>query len=210
MMLKKEELRDVDGSDSLHPSRSGDVVVVLRPPYQFDAATPGSASRSRSSSASTATCRIWSTSRTTSTCTPPFVAAGPGHPQAEDRSRACARSTSRRRSPSCWASPARRTPAAGSCTSCRRSPGKYKEITILDISDFHGQLVPLSRGGRQPGRSAAGEPDLRDRWRGVPQAVVRRVPRRSADGSITIAAATPSARRRRSRLLRRHADASRS
>src|SRR5204862_715231 len=40
-ILKKEELRNVDGSDSLHPSRSGDVVVVLRPPYQFDAATPG-------------------------------------------------------------------------------------------------------------------------------------------------------------------------
>jgi 2',3'-cyclic-nucleotide 2'-phosphodiesterase (5'-nucleotidase family) len=37
----KEELRDVDGSDSLHPNRSGDVVVVLRPPYQWDAATPG-------------------------------------------------------------------------------------------------------------------------------------------------------------------------
>ena len=28
-------------SDPLHPNRSGDVVVVLRPPYQFDAATPG-------------------------------------------------------------------------------------------------------------------------------------------------------------------------
>src|SRR5207244_13630566 len=40
-LLKKEELRNVDGSDSLHPSRSGDVVVVARPPYQFDAATPG-------------------------------------------------------------------------------------------------------------------------------------------------------------------------
>ena len=39
--MKKEELSNVDGSDSLHPSRSGDVVVVLRPPYQFDAATPG-------------------------------------------------------------------------------------------------------------------------------------------------------------------------
>jgi 2',3'-cyclic-nucleotide 2'-phosphodiesterase (5'-nucleotidase family)/predicted AlkP superfamily phosphohydrolase/phosphomutase len=38
-ILNKEELRNVDGSDSLHPSRSGDVVVVSRPPYQFDAAT---------------------------------------------------------------------------------------------------------------------------------------------------------------------------
>ncbi len=40
-IMKKEELRNVDGTDSLHPSRSGDVVVVLRPPYQFDAATLG-------------------------------------------------------------------------------------------------------------------------------------------------------------------------
>jgi 2',3'-cyclic-nucleotide 2'-phosphodiesterase (5'-nucleotidase family)/predicted AlkP superfamily phosphohydrolase/phosphomutase len=37
----KEELRNVDGTDALHPNRSGDVVVVARPPYQFDAATPG-------------------------------------------------------------------------------------------------------------------------------------------------------------------------
>src|SRR5215218_8896684 len=40
-VLKKEELTDVDGSDSQRPTRSGDVVVVARPPYQFDAATPG-------------------------------------------------------------------------------------------------------------------------------------------------------------------------
>ena len=38
-VMNKEELRNVDGTDSLHPSRSGDVVVVSRPPYQFDAAT---------------------------------------------------------------------------------------------------------------------------------------------------------------------------
>ena len=35
--MNKEELRNVDGSDSLHPNRSGDVVVVTRPPYQSDA-----------------------------------------------------------------------------------------------------------------------------------------------------------------------------
>jgi 2',3'-cyclic-nucleotide 2'-phosphodiesterase (5'-nucleotidase family)/predicted AlkP superfamily phosphohydrolase/phosphomutase len=40
-VMKKEELRNVDGTDSLHPNRSGDVVVVSRPPYQFDAATAG-------------------------------------------------------------------------------------------------------------------------------------------------------------------------
>jgi len=40
-VMLKEELKDVDGSDSLHPNRSGDVVVVLRPPYQSDAGTAG-------------------------------------------------------------------------------------------------------------------------------------------------------------------------
>jgi 2',3'-cyclic-nucleotide 2'-phosphodiesterase (5'-nucleotidase family)/predicted AlkP superfamily pyrophosphatase or phosphodiesterase len=40
-VFKKEELLNVDGTDALNPTRSADVVVVLRPPYQFDAATPG-------------------------------------------------------------------------------------------------------------------------------------------------------------------------
>jgi 2',3'-cyclic-nucleotide 2'-phosphodiesterase (5'-nucleotidase family)/predicted AlkP superfamily phosphohydrolase/phosphomutase len=40
-VFKKEELRNVAGTDALHPSRSGDVTVALYPPYQFDAATPG-------------------------------------------------------------------------------------------------------------------------------------------------------------------------
>ncbi|WP_448605147.1 5'-nucleotidase C-terminal domain-containing protein [Thermoflexus hugenholtzii] len=40
-IFKKEELRNLPGGDSLHPNRSGDVVVVLFPPYQFDAPTPG-------------------------------------------------------------------------------------------------------------------------------------------------------------------------
>ncbi|MFL6066144.1 MAG: 5'-nucleotidase C-terminal domain-containing protein [Gaiellaceae bacterium] len=40
-ILQKEELRDVDGSDSLHPNRSGDVVVVTMPPYQSDAGANG-------------------------------------------------------------------------------------------------------------------------------------------------------------------------
>jgi 2',3'-cyclic-nucleotide 2'-phosphodiesterase (5'-nucleotidase family) len=39
-VLDKEQLRNVDGSDSLHPNRSGDLAVILRPPYQSDAPTP--------------------------------------------------------------------------------------------------------------------------------------------------------------------------
>jgi predicted AlkP superfamily phosphohydrolase/phosphomutase len=40
-VFKKEELVDVDKTNSLNPTRSGDVVVVFRPPYQTDAATAG-------------------------------------------------------------------------------------------------------------------------------------------------------------------------
>ena len=40
-ILRKEQLSNVDGTNSLNATRSGDVVVVLRPPYQYDAATPG-------------------------------------------------------------------------------------------------------------------------------------------------------------------------
>ena len=40
-VLLKEDLRNVQGDDSLHPNRSGDVVVVSRPPYQWDAPTAG-------------------------------------------------------------------------------------------------------------------------------------------------------------------------
>lgn len=40
-ILLKEDLGDVQGANALQPNRSGDVVVVLKPPYQFDGATPG-------------------------------------------------------------------------------------------------------------------------------------------------------------------------
>ena len=68
-IMKKEELRNVDGSDSLHPNRSGDVAVVLQPAVPVGRRNAARRSRCRTSSASTATCRTTSTSRTTSTCT---------------------------------------------------------------------------------------------------------------------------------------------
>jgi 2',3'-cyclic-nucleotide 2'-phosphodiesterase (5'-nucleotidase family)/predicted AlkP superfamily phosphohydrolase/phosphomutase len=40
-VLTKAQLADVEGSDSLNPIRSGDVVVVTKVPYQFDANTAG-------------------------------------------------------------------------------------------------------------------------------------------------------------------------
>jgi 2',3'-cyclic-nucleotide 2'-phosphodiesterase (5'-nucleotidase family)/predicted AlkP superfamily phosphohydrolase/phosphomutase len=40
-VFTKAQMADVDGSDSLNPTRTGDVVVVAKVPYQFDAATVG-------------------------------------------------------------------------------------------------------------------------------------------------------------------------
>jgi 2',3'-cyclic-nucleotide 2'-phosphodiesterase (5'-nucleotidase family) len=35
-LFRKEDLRDLGGADALHQSRTGDVVVTLAPPYRFD------------------------------------------------------------------------------------------------------------------------------------------------------------------------------
>lgn len=40
-VFTKPQLSDVDGSDSLNPTRSGDVVVVTKVPYEFDGNTVG-------------------------------------------------------------------------------------------------------------------------------------------------------------------------
>ncbi len=40
-VLTKSQLADVEGSDSLNPTRSGDVVVVTKVPYEFDGNTVG-------------------------------------------------------------------------------------------------------------------------------------------------------------------------
>ena len=40
-VFTKAQMANVQGSDSLNPTRTGDVVVVTKPPYQFDAATVG-------------------------------------------------------------------------------------------------------------------------------------------------------------------------
>lgn len=40
-VLLREEVAAEFGPTAVHPSRTGDVVVILNPPYQFDAAAPG-------------------------------------------------------------------------------------------------------------------------------------------------------------------------
>jgi 2',3'-cyclic-nucleotide 2'-phosphodiesterase (5'-nucleotidase family) len=142
-VLLKEELRDVDGSDSLHPNRSGDVVVVLRPPYQSDAGTPG---------------RVIALSHffgqhgylpnlvdlaNNINMHGTFVLAGPGvkrnaTPVPDLRAIDVAPTLSYLMG---IAGPQN---ARGSIRVKLTTKPSFKVVTILDISDYHGQIIPLS------------------------------------------------------------------
>ena len=143
-IMTKEELRNVDGSDSLHPNRSGDVVVVLKPPYQFDAATFGQTIAFSQFFGQHGylpeTVNLADSVNMHAT----FVAAGPGI---------------LRQGP---VAGIRAVDLAPTLAFLMRIPGpinargkilynlfpsapEYKEATILYITDFHGQLTPLSQ-----------------------------------------------------------------
>jgi 2',3'-cyclic-nucleotide 2'-phosphodiesterase (5'-nucleotidase family)/predicted AlkP superfamily phosphohydrolase/phosphomutase len=143
-IMNKEELRNVDGSDSLHPNRSGDVVVVLKPPYQFDAATFGQTIAFSQFFGQHGylpeTVDLASGVNMHAT----FVAAGPGirhqDPVAGIRAVDVAPTVAFLMD---IPGPAN---ARGKIL-YQLFPGasRWKEATILYISDYHGQLTPLSQ-----------------------------------------------------------------
>jgi 2',3'-cyclic-nucleotide 2'-phosphodiesterase (5'-nucleotidase family) len=156
-VMKKEELRDVDGSDSLHPSRSGDVVVVLRPPYQFEGAarlqriafsqlfgqhgyTPDLVDLAHS-------VNMHAT----------FVAAGPGirkqEPVADVRAIDLAPTLA-----FLLGIPGPQNARGRILTSLTDRPEQYKQITLLSVSDFRGQLVPLSEAADAVASAGASNP----------------------------------------------------
>jgi len=143
-VMRKEELRNVDGSDSLHPNRSGDVVVVLRPPYQFDAATPGQRIAFSQFFGQHGYLPDLVDLAHNVNMHATFVASGPGvaHSavpisgvRAVDLAPTLAFLLN---------IPGPQNARGSILYQLAQSPGRYKEITILDISDYHGQLVPLS------------------------------------------------------------------
>ena len=142
-IMKKEELSDVDGSDSLHPSRSGDVVVVLRPPYQFDAATPGQRVAFSQFFGQHGYLPNLVDLPHNVNMHATFIAAGPGirkqEPVAGVRAIDLAPTIS-----FLMGIPGPQNARGKILYNLTAGSGKYKEITFLDISDFHGQLVPLA------------------------------------------------------------------
>ncbi|MBI2762235.1 MAG: 5'-nucleotidase C-terminal domain-containing protein [Chloroflexi bacterium] len=142
-ILKKEELRNVDGSDSLHPSRSGDVVVVTRPPYQFDAATAGQRIAFSQFFGQHGYMPELVDLAANVNMRGTFVAAGPGirkqAPVAGVRAIDLAPTIA-----FLLDIPGPQNARGRIMTDLFPSPGRWKDVTILQISDFHGQIVPLS------------------------------------------------------------------
>ena len=141
-IMLKEELRNVDGSDSLHPNRSGDVVVVLRPPYQFDAATPGQRIAFSQFFGQHGYLPNLVDLAHNVNMHGTFIAAGPGirkqSPVAGIRAIDVAPTIA-----FLMNIPGPQNARGKILTKLTPQPGQYKEVTILDISDYHGQLVPL-------------------------------------------------------------------
>lgn len=179
-VFKKEDLRDVDGSDSLHPNRSGDVVVVFRPPYQTDAATPGQVFAFSQFFGQHGYLPELVDLEHNVNMHGTFVASGPGIKNQSS------------------VEGIRAVDLAPTIAYLMNIPGPQnargkilyrlfpnvnglREATILDISDYHGQLTPLSEAADTVGPSfSIGGAAFLKPWFDVYRA-------EAADGSLTVA-----------------------
>jgi 2',3'-cyclic-nucleotide 2'-phosphodiesterase (5'-nucleotidase family) len=151
-VYKKEDLRNVDGSDSLHPNRSGDVVVVFRPPYQTDAATPGQVFAFSQFFGQHGYLPDLVDLAHNVNMHGTFVAAGPGirkqGPVQGVRAVDLAPTISL-----LMGIPGPQNARGRILYDLFPKPGQLKEATILQISDYHGQLIPLSEAADSFGPS---------------------------------------------------------
>jgi len=142
-IFKKEQLRNVDGTDALHPNRSGDVVVVFRPPYQTDAASPTQTIAFSQFFGQHGYLPNLVDLAHNVNMHGTFVAAGPGirkqDPVAGIRAIDLAPTLA-----FLMDIPGPQNARGKILTKLAPKPGQYKELTILGISDYHGQLTPLA------------------------------------------------------------------
>jgi 2',3'-cyclic-nucleotide 2'-phosphodiesterase (5'-nucleotidase family)/predicted AlkP superfamily phosphohydrolase/phosphomutase len=142
-VFKKEELRNVDGTDALHPNRSGDVVVVFRPPYQTDAQTPGQlVAPSQFFGQHGYLPNLVNLNRNVNMHAT-FIASGPGirdrNPVTGVRAIDVAPTLAY-----LMGIPGPQNASGRILRSIVEDGNRLDEITILDISDYHGQLIPLT------------------------------------------------------------------
>ena len=190
-VFKKEELRNVDGTDALHPNRSGDVVVVFHPPYQTDAQTPGQTiAFSQFFGQHGYTPDLVNLKRNVNMHAT-FIASGENIRETRREIRGVRSIDVAPTIAFLMGIPGPQNAQGkilydivdfggrghhGRGDDDRKGP---TEITILDISDYHGQLVPLTDIADTSARRR-GPLLVHHRRLGVPEAVVRQVPQGSA------------------------------
>ena len=142
-------------ADMAHPTRTGDVVAFSYPPYQFDAATPGTLIAPSAFFGQHGYVPDVQDLRSNTNMRATFLAGGTRSSAA--RSRTSAPSTSRRQRRSCSTCRSRSAPG-------RRAPrllddGRdFTPMNVVGLNDFHGQLDPSTRRcstRTRPCRSAA-------------------------------------------------------
>ncbi len=136
-VYRKEDLRDVAGADALHPSRTGDVVVTLAPPYRFDDAIEG-AVVAKAMPVVSGGYLPGDGSENAGL----FLAAGP-----DIASGATVDARSIDVAPTAaflLGVPGPYNASGGILFDLLTNGETLSELTLLDISDFHGQLPPLS------------------------------------------------------------------
>ena len=140
-VMKKEELSNVDGTDALHPNRSGDVVVVLRPPYQTDAQTPGQLVAPSQFFGQHGYLPDLVDLKNNINMHATFIAAGPGIGKGSAKD---VRAIDVAPTIAYLMDIPAPLNARGSILYDILAEKKLKEITILNISDWHAQLAPLA------------------------------------------------------------------
>ena len=209
-IMNKEELRNVDGSDSLHPNRSGDVVVVTRPPYQSDAGTAGQAIALSHFFGQHGYLPNYVDLANNINMHATFVMAGPGIKHKDNVKDLRAVDIA----PTLaflMGIPGPQNARGAILYDLVKGAETLREVTILDISDYHGQLIPLAEAPdnlpaprNRPSPSAA--PRSSRPWFDIYAAEAVRSGEQRRRRSSRWRPATRSVRRRRSRLLRRQAD----
>jgi 2',3'-cyclic-nucleotide 2'-phosphodiesterase (5'-nucleotidase family)/predicted AlkP superfamily phosphohydrolase/phosphomutase len=142
-IMNKEELRNVDGSDSLHPNRSGDVVVVTRPPYQSDAGTPDKAVALSHFFGQHGYMPDMVDLKNNINMHATFVAGGPGIEE-EDNARGLRAVDIAPTIAFLMDIPGPQNARGRILYDILEDADDLTEVTILDISDYHGQLIPLT------------------------------------------------------------------
>ena len=142
-IMNKEELKNVDGSDSLHPNRSGDVVVVTRPPYQSDAGTPGQTIALSHFFGQHGYLPDYVDLDNNINMHAVFVLAGPGVKHVTDVAGLRAVDVAPTLS-FLMGIPGPQNARGAILYRLIKGGDSLREVTILDVSDWHAQLTPLT------------------------------------------------------------------